>query len=94
MPRPSPLKAAAATAGLSLADVARETGYSPGTLGQVSRGRAQPWPELRRRLTALFGYDPLDTGDGLAPIRQAVTATRAAQDLPPTVVDDRTLQKV
>lgn len=59
MPNPSPIKAAAAAQGLTLADVARLTGYSPNTLRAVSRGTSAPWPELRRRLTDLFGYDPL-----------------------------------
>lgn len=95
MPRPSPLKAAAAAAGLTLADVARETGYSPGTLGQVSGGYSRPWPELRRRLESLFGFDPYGgPDDHLTPIREAVAASRSSQGLPATVVDERTIQKV
>lgn len=86
MPRPSPLKAAAAAAGLTLTDVARRTGYSAGTIGQVSRGNTEPWPELRRRLEDLFGFDPFE--DELDRVRRIVAATREAQGLPPTVADD------
>lgn len=60
MPRPSPIKAAAARTGRTLRDVAEETGYSYGTIGVVSRGTSAPWPELRRRLTDLFGFDPYE----------------------------------
>ena len=60
MPKPSPLKAAAAAQGLTLTDVARQTGYSVGTVGQVSRGRTQPWPEFRRKMVDLFGFDPFE----------------------------------
>lgn len=60
MSRPSPLKAAAAAKGLTLTDVARATGYSPGTVGQVSRGCTEPWPKFRRSMAELFGFDPFD----------------------------------
>ena len=55
--RPAPLKAAAAARGLTLTEVAEATGYSAGTVGQVSRGTVEPWPEFRRRMTDLFGRD-------------------------------------
>ncbi len=61
--RPSPLKAAAAARGLTLTDVAAKTGYSAGTVGQVSRGTVEPWPEFRRRMIDLFGRDVFDEGD-------------------------------
>jgi transcriptional regulator with XRE-family HTH domain len=54
----SPLGIVAAAHGLSLREVARLTGYKPRTIRRVSRGACAPWPELRRRLTDLFGFDP------------------------------------
>jgi transcriptional regulator with XRE-family HTH domain len=59
MSKPSPIKAAAAAQGLTLKEVAEHCGYSAGTIGLVSRGNVEPWPELRARLTALFGRDVL-----------------------------------
>ena len=58
MPAPSPLKAAAAAKGLTLIEVADRIGYSANTVGNVSKGAATPWPEIRRRLEVLFGFDP------------------------------------
>lgn len=58
MSRPSPLKAACAARGWTFADLGEQTGYSPGTLGLVSRGAVAPWPELVARLEAAFGFDP------------------------------------
>lgn len=62
MPHPSAIKAAAAARGESLQDVASATGYSAGTIYQVSGGAVAPWPELRRRLADHFGFDPFDSG--------------------------------
>ena len=74
MSRPSPLKAAAAARGLSLVDVARVTGYSSGTVSQVSRGSVQPWPEFRRRMADLFGADPFEESAIDEAVRRVVDA--------------------
>lgn len=92
MPAPSPLKAAAAAAGLTLTELAEELGYSPGTLGQVSRGHQQPWPELRRRLKDKLGRDPFEEDD-LDRLRRVVAESRAEQGLPPAVVDEGVLRQ-
>lgn len=57
MPSPSPLKAAAASRGETLASVAAATGYTTRTIYSVSNGAVSPWPEMRRRLAEHFGFD-------------------------------------
>lgn len=61
------MQAVAAAHGLSLRDLAHLTGYERAPIRRVSRGACAPWPELRRRLTDLFGFDPYadsDSGEG------------------------------
>lgn len=102
MSRPSPLKAAAAAKGLTLKAVAEATGYTEGTIGQVSRGNAAPWPELRRRLTELFGFDPFGRNAGGPattftadhPAVRRLVESAIAQGFPAEVTDPTTLAKV
>ncbi|CAN5764631.1 hypothetical protein BH23ACT2_BH23ACT2_01570 [soil metagenome] len=84
MPRPSPLKIAAAQRGWTLADVARESGYTHGTVGQVSRGVTEPWPKFRARMVELFGFDPF--ADDSPDVRRLL-GERASQGHPPTFAD-------
>lgn len=60
MATPSPLKAAAAMHGISLAQLARDAGYEPRSLYLVARGSVAPWPEFRRRIAEVLGEDPFD----------------------------------
>lgn len=62
MTRPSPLKAACAAAGLTIRDVAAEVGCTAPVMYQVSTGRVEPWPKLRKDLADVFGYDPFAAG--------------------------------
>lgn len=64
MTRPSPLKAACAAAGLTIRDVAAEVGCTAQVMYQVSTGRVEPWPKLRKDLADVFGYDPFAAGSG------------------------------
>lgn len=64
MTRPSPLKAACAAAGLTIRDVAAEVGCTDSVMYQVSTGRVEPWPKLRKDLADVFGYDPFAAGSG------------------------------
>jgi lambda repressor-like predicted transcriptional regulator len=43
--------------GLSIADVARSLGYSPGSVQQAFYGYSRPWPKLRRRTASLLDMD-------------------------------------
>ena len=64
--RPSPLKAAAAASGITLAELAESIGYSRATLYQINTGRVAPWPELRRRLEVALGVDVFADDRGAA----------------------------
>lgn len=64
MPAPSPLKAAAAAKGVTLAHLAEKAGYTPGTVYAVARGTTAPWPEFRRRMAEILGHDPYAAADG------------------------------
>jgi len=64
MTRPSPLKAACAAAGLTIRGVAAKVGCTDQVMYQVSTGRVEPWPKLRKDLADVFGYDPFAAGSG------------------------------
>lgn len=91
MSTPSPLKAAAAAKGLTLADVAREAGYSAGTVGQVSRGNVAPWPEFRRRMAEIFGFDPFAEP---TPAALHLLGQRQEQGLPDRLTDPSAARSV
>ena len=110
MTRPSPLKAACAAAGLTIRDVAAKVDCTAPVMYQVSTGRVEPWPKLRKDLADVFGYDPFaaatdttltdlalggcERGCSMNRSTRNLTAERAAQGLPATVKDREALQRV
>jgi transcriptional regulator with XRE-family HTH domain len=55
VPRPSPIKAHAALAGLTIGELADALGVSRNTFYDVARGTRRAWPKLRRDLAEYLG---------------------------------------
>jgi len=68
VPRPNPIKAAAAAQGRSIADVADALGISRHTFYAVARGVKEPWPKLRRAAAAELGVSEHELFPDAVPI--------------------------
>ena len=64
MPKVHPVKVALAQRGESQRSLAKQLGYSPGTVGGILNGHQAPWPEFQRRCSEYLGQPEVELFEG------------------------------